>query len=112
MIENQFLSILQYDEQDDLPEYRLLRSILKVAILDYLSSGTGPSSLSSNQEKDKRNAKRWLFYEPVHDNSAPFSFGWICQHLNPDYKFLSTEIRKAVLVLQKETQREHEVGTQ
>lgn len=94
-------SLWEYTNTGEIPEHRLLRSILKGAILDYLSDGTGMSSTSSNIERDKRNAKIWLFFEPVEDDSAPFSFGWVCQHLSRDYKYLSKEIRRALREAQK-----------
>ena len=86
-------------------EMRLLRAVLRLAILDYLANGKGVATISSNPKMDKRRAKRWLFLDPVTPNSPPFSFGWVCQHLSDDYIGLAERIRAAVKTLkaQKKT---------
>ncbi len=80
-------------------EVRLLRAVLKLAVLDSLSNGKGVAAISSNPKLDKLRADRWLFSEPVAPNSPPFSFGWICQHLSEDYIGLAQRIRDAVKTL-------------
>lgn len=98
-------TILQPSESIESSEMRLLRAILKLAILDYLSNGKGIATISSNPKHDKRRAQKWLFSDPVTPDSPPFSFGWICQHLSEDYLGLAKRIRVAVRTLkaQKKT---------
>lgn len=86
-------------------EMRLLRAVLRIAVLDYLSTGDGIAKVSSNWKLDQKRAKSWLFHEPVVPNSPPFSFGWICQHLGEDYMDLAIRIREALTTLkaQKKT---------
>ncbi len=98
-------AVLEPGESIESSEMRLLRAVLKLAILDYLSNGQGIATISSNPKHDKRKAHQWLFSQPVSASSPPFSFGWICQHLSDDYLGLAKRIRAAVqtLKVQKNT---------
>ena len=89
----------QIAETKETSEMRLLRAVLKSAVLDYLSTGDGISAISNNWKLDQKRAKSWLFHEPIVPNSPPFSFGWICQHLGEDYTGLANRIRTALKTL-------------
>lgn len=59
-------------------EQRLLLEILKRAINDYLEHYN--TCTRANGAELTKKAKRWLF-APFNCLNAPFTFAWICEHL-------------------------------
>ncbi|NMC62496.1 MAG: hypothetical protein GYA55_04940 [SAR324 cluster bacterium] len=68
------------------PEQRLLLAIIEQAIRDLLENGT-PSS---------KQAHRWFFDNFSDDTCLPFSFIWICKHLDLDMNVVRTKIRDLI----------------
>ena len=88
-----------------LPEKMLCMAVLQRAILDYLEL-----SMSSEQGKNRKEdrvyyrgtAVRWF----LDDECDPFSFCWVCEHLDIDTDF----IRRFLYVAKKSDSRYFKTG--
>lgn len=60
-------------------EERLLLAVIQIAASDALGVGVLPNSDPGVRRKLKQEARAWLADE---NHSDPFSFVWICHHLN------------------------------
>lgn len=69
-----------YDYDWRQPEFRLLDAVLKRAILDY----TGMCESDHTNKPNRANSISWIWS----DSAEPFSFIWICDHLNYDVEVL------------------------
>jgi hypothetical protein len=66
------------------PERNLLVAILTRAILDFVG----------NEAKEIEAAEDWIFEEPERSGAInPYSFRWICQHLDLDYTHIADKIK-------------------
>ncbi len=70
--------------QTGTPERNLLMAILERSILDYV----GNSQIEINE------AHNWLFGENSDDENRLFSFAWICEQLDLNYKSVSKIIKE------------------
>ena len=97
-------------EPHELPEMRLLRAVLKIAALDYLSNGKGLATISQNHKANARQAKNWLFSDPLKPDAPPFSFCWVCQHLTSDYLAFALRFRAALTELKSKQENSLDGG--
>jgi len=65
------------------PERNLLMAILERAILDYVG----------NDSREVEEAEQWLFEEIDNPSLDEFTFPWICQELDLDYRKTALMIR-------------------
>ncbi len=66
------------------PERNLLMAVLERAILD----------LVGNDSMEASEAEKWLFGEVETPSFRPFTFPWLCQELDLDYRDISETIKK------------------
>lgn len=78
-----------------LPEEKLLRRMVEVAVSDFLD----PRRTNSFEDKKviRQGAKTWLF-SPPNEPLRPFSFPWVCQQLDGDGEALRTRILDTLTV--------------
>jgi hypothetical protein len=67
------------------PERNLLVAILTRAILDFVG----------NETREVESAGEWIFDEvdSPHTPAEPYSFKWVCQHLDLDYRRIAGKIK-------------------
>ena len=82
-IENDEFGLFDRPNLTGTPERRLLLAILERALLDYVG----------NDVREAEDAAEWLFlpYETPH---AEFSFPWVCEQLDLNYKKTLRKIQK------------------
>ena len=66
------------------PERNLLMAVLERAILD----------LVGNDQAESAEAEKWIFGELEDPSFRVFTFPWLCQELDLDYRDISETIRK------------------
>lgn len=82
-------------------ERRLLAGIIQRAMLDASQKGTvGGDIYGSNVRAIE--AERWLFEWSKQDAAAPFTFPWVCSHLNLEPDVCKIPIRKCIEALRLE----------
>ena len=84
------------DEDEVLPEKRLLKKLVLSAVTDLLD----PKVIGSGEDRItlKKRAKEWLFFEKK-EPLRPFSFPWICQHLSDNGEDLRRQILQRIDLL-------------
>ncbi len=66
------------------PERNLLMAVLERAILDYIG----------NDQKEAQDAGDWLFRDITEPTYYEFSFPWLCQELDLDYRKIARMIQR------------------
>lgn len=86
---SRYIETEQTDTPPVLPEERLLRQMVQLAVSDFLD----PKRTNSFEDKKviRQSAKAWLF-SPPNEPLRPFSFPWVCQQLDGDGEALRTHI--------------------
>ena len=83
MLDSETFNILEIPNQTGTPERNLLMAILERAILDYVG----------NDSREVEEAEEWLFGEIRKPSYQAFTFPWICQELDLDYRKISGKIK-------------------
>lgn len=78
------------------PEYRLLAAILYQAVVEALGKG----ALTAGHRKNHKEALKWITYGDLDKTRLiPYTYAWICQHLDVDAKALRRKILSGKLAL-------------
>lgn len=79
-----FQSVLELPNLTGTPERNLLVAVLERALLDYVG----------NDVRESETAAEWLFEEGDNPSYEEFTFSWICQELDLDYRKIAARIKR------------------